>query len=157
MVEELLGSALFDNLAVIHHCHIVGNLGDDTEVVGDEDDAHVVFLLKGAKEVEDGFLDGDVKCGGGLVGDEQVGVAYQHHGYHDALFLSAADFMGIAAVNLFGTGQHDLIEQMDGALASLFAGHFLMGQQHFLDLFATPLHRVETGHGLLENHGNATV
>ena len=104
MVEHLLCSAVFDNLAVIHHRHVVGYLCNDTEVVGDEDDAHVVFLLKGVEEVEDGLLYGDIEGGGGLVGNEKVGVAYQCYGYHDALLLSTADFMRIAAIYLLGSG-----------------------------------------------------
>ena len=152
MVQDLVGVPFFDYRTVVHHSHLVGNLGNNAEVVGDEYDAHVVFLLKGAEEVENGFLDSDIKGGGGFVGDEQVGVADECHRNHDALFLPAADFMGVAAVYLFRSRKHDLLEQLYGALARLLPRHLFVRQQHFFNLFAASLHRVEAGHGLLENH-----
>ena len=110
VVQDLVSIPFFDYRAVVHHCHLVGNLRYYAEVVGDEYDAHLVFLLKGAEEVDDGFLHGDIEGCGGLVGNEQVGVANQRHGYHDALLLATADFVGIAAVDLLRSWKHHLFE-----------------------------------------------
>ena len=46
MVEYLMHWAVFQNHAVVHHGHIVGNLGHHPEVVGDENHAHACFVLQ---------------------------------------------------------------------------------------------------------------
>ena len=157
MVEYLLGGALFDNLAFVHHGHVVGYLGDDAEVVGDEDDADMVPLLERPQQLEDGLLHGDIECGGRLVGNDEVGVADEGHGNHDTLLLPTADFVGIAGEYLFGPREHNLLKQVEHTLACLVAGHPLVGKEHLHDLVATTVDRVEAGHGFLEYHANAAT
>ena len=48
----------------------VGDLADDAEVVGDEDQAHAGLALEVGEQVHDLRLHGDVERGGRLVGDE---------------------------------------------------------------------------------------
>ncbi len=53
--------------------------------------------LEPAQQVEDLRLDGDVEGGGGLVGDQQVGLVGEGHGDHHALALPARELMRIGA------------------------------------------------------------
>ena len=152
MVEDLVGGAVFDDVAAVHHGDVVGDLVDHAQVVGDEDDGDAVALLQLPEQLEDGMLDGDVEGGGGLVGNQDVGVAGQRHGDHDALFLAAADFVGIAAEDAFGPWQLHLVEEVEGAPACCVEVMLAMGTHHLDHLGAAPLHRVEAGHGLLEDH-----
>ena len=46
VVEDLLHSAAFQNLSIMHDGHIVGDFGHHTEVVGDENHAHACFGLQ---------------------------------------------------------------------------------------------------------------
>ncbi|KWV90094.1 hypothetical protein PFLmoz3_00092 [Pseudomonas fluorescens] len=46
----------------------------------------------------------------------------------------------------------DLFQQLDGAFACLFAGHFQMQAQHFLDLETHGVAGVQRGHRVLEHH-----
>ena len=39
--EDLADSSAFDHLAELEHDHAVGDIGDDTQVVGDQQDAGV--------------------------------------------------------------------------------------------------------------------
>ena len=89
VVEDVTHRAAFENLAVVHHGHIIGDFGHHAEVVGDEDHAHARLGLQLAQQLEDLELHGHVEGRGRLVGDEQLGMAGDGHGNHHALLLSA--------------------------------------------------------------------
>ena len=87
--EEALGAGLLDELAAVHHGDLVGVAGDDAEVVGDEHERHVAVAALLAEQVEDLGLHRHVECGGGLVGNDQLGLAGQCHRDHRALAHAA--------------------------------------------------------------------
>jgi hypothetical protein len=60
---------------LLHHDHAVGEVGDDTHVVGDQHDPGVDAVAQVAHELEDLGLHRDVERGRRLVGDEQLRVA----------------------------------------------------------------------------------
>ena len=94
---------------------LVGDVGDDAEIVGHEDHGHVPLLLQGGQQLEDLGLGGDVERGGGLVGDEQLGLARQGHGDHDPLAHPAGEGMGIVAGPARRIGDTHLVEHVHGA------------------------------------------
>ena len=69
--NKLRDTRALDDAAGVHHDDVVGELGDDAEVVRDEDDRRAGLLAQHAHQVEDLRLDGDVERGGGFVGDQQ--------------------------------------------------------------------------------------
>ncbi len=70
-------------------------------------------------EVEDLGLDRDVQRGGRLVGDEQLGLADQGHGDHDALAQSPGEFEGVL-VDPLGRLRHlHHPEHLEGPLLGL--------------------------------------
>ncbi|CUJ66849.1 Uncharacterised protein [Achromobacter ruhlandii] len=73
--EDVVGTALLDLVAAIHHQHPVGHLGHHAHVMGDEDHAHVHFFLQLADQLQDLGLDGDVQRRGGFVSDQQLRLA----------------------------------------------------------------------------------
>ena len=105
--EELSGSRLLDDLAGVHDEHAVGPAGDDAHVVGDEDDRHLQLPAELVDEIEDLGLDGDVERGRGLVGDEQLGLAGEGHGDHDALAQAARELVGVGVEALLGARHVD--------------------------------------------------
>ncbi len=64
---------MFDDLSGVHHHHVVGDVGDHSQIVGDEDHRHVLFPLQGVQEFDDLGLGGHIEGGGGLIGDEKLG------------------------------------------------------------------------------------
>ena len=70
--EEIADGGALDDLAGVHDGDIVGHLGDDAEIVGDQDDGGAGVAAQPAHQVEDLRLDGDVERGGRLVGDQQL-------------------------------------------------------------------------------------
>ena len=77
--------ALLHDLPGVHHGHPITHLGDDAEVVGDEDDRGPGLVAQVAHEVEDLRLDRDVERGRRLVGDQEFGFARERHRDHHAL------------------------------------------------------------------------
>ena len=95
--EELSHRTVFDDLARIHDRHFVAHLGDDPQIVGDEDQRHAGVPLQVFEEVQILRLDGHIQVGGGLVGDDQFGAARQGNSADDALPHTATHLMRILA------------------------------------------------------------
>ena len=89
VAEDGVQVARFDHLAAIHHHHLVGDVGDHAEVMGDHQQRHAELGLQVLDEAQDLRLDGDVERGGRLVGDQQRRPADQRHGDHGALAQAA--------------------------------------------------------------------
>ncbi len=95
--EHALDRTLLDDLAFLHHADSVGEPSHDAEVVGDEQHRHAEPLLQVLEQRKDLRLHGDVERGGGLVGDQEIGLVGERHGDHHALALAAGELMRIAA------------------------------------------------------------
>ena len=74
--------------AGVHHLGAVGDLGHDTEVVGDDQHAGAGDVAGRAQHVENLGLHRDIECGRGLVADQQVRVVGDRHGDHHPLALT---------------------------------------------------------------------
>ena len=109
VVEDLCGVAGFDDHAPAHHRDPVRQVGHDAHVVRDQDDRAVQLVAQVAHQVQDFGLDRDIEGRGGLVGDEQLGVAGQRLRDHGALPLAAGELVRVGAERLLRVGQlHEL-------------------------------------------------
>ena len=88
----------------------VGRLGDHAHIVGDHDQAHAVPGLQADQQIEDLLLDRHVERGGRLVGDQQLGIAGDRHGDHDALALAARHLVRVGFQPLLRLGNADRLE-----------------------------------------------
>ena len=79
----------------VHDDDLVGHVGDDAEVVGDDDDRGAELALEVLEQVEDLRLHGDVEGRGRLVGDEQARVVHQGHRDHHALAHAAGELVRV--------------------------------------------------------------
>ncbi len=95
-------------------------------------------------------LDGDIQGGGGLVGDEQLGVAGQGDGDDHPLLHPAGKLVGVLV------GPHRLdphLLQHPQCLAFRFPpGAFAVEADDLGDLVVHRDHRIQGGHGILEDH-----
>src|SRR5205085_630044 len=82
---ERLHRRALDDLAGIHHQHLVRELGDDAEVVSDEHDRGAARCAELAEKIENLRLDRDVEGRRRLVGDDELRIAGERHGNHRAL------------------------------------------------------------------------
>ena len=87
--KDVLRGALFNDAPSVHDGDAIGDLGDHTEVVSDEQEGEFHFAAELVEQFEDLVLNGDIESGGGLVGDEQFGGGGKSHSDHDALAKSA--------------------------------------------------------------------
>ncbi|MPN55272.1 hypothetical protein SDC9_202953 [bioreactor metagenome] len=69
-VEKGSGPVLLNALPVLHHRYAVGELPDNTEIMGDKQHPHVQLALEFAQQLQDLRLYRDIQRGSRLVGDE---------------------------------------------------------------------------------------
>ena len=124
--------------------------------MGDEQDGGVDPVFQVAQQVQHLGLDGHVQGGGGLIGDDQPGVAGQGHGDDDALAHPAGQLMGVHPVDPLAVGDAHQFQQLDGALLHILPVLALPVVQgdHLVHLVPDPKDRIQAGHRLLEDHGH---
>ena len=119
LVQNLCRCTLFNDHAVLHHHHAVGDLGDHAKIVGDEQHGRLLALLQVADQFQDLRLRGDIERGGGLVGNQQFRIERQRHRDHGALALAARQLMRIGLCRDFWIGDADVREQRQHFVADL--------------------------------------
>ncbi len=122
----------------------------DRQVVRDEQEGDVEFLLQVLHQVDHLCLDGHVECRHRLVGNENLGLKGQRPGDADALALTAREFVRIAVVVL-GAEPHYL-EQFLHACEPLVLRHQVVDIERRTDDRADRLTRVQRGVRVLEDH-----
>ena len=130
----------------------MGDLRDDAEIVRDEEDAHAELALQPAEEVEDLRLDGHVEGGRRLVGDQELRIAGEREGDHDALAHAAGHLVRIVVEAPFRSRDLDEVQHPPRLPARLGAGGRLVEADHLDDLVAHREERVQARHRLLEDH-----
>ncbi len=80
---------LLHDMPGIHDNHPAAKGGGYRQIVGDENNGHILFLLHLLNQPQNLRLNGNVQGGGGLVSDEQIRAAGQSHGNHDPLAHTA--------------------------------------------------------------------
>ena len=116
VVEHLIHGAGLHQRAAEHHRDAVGQVGDHAHVVGDQQDAGVQLVLQLAQQVKDLGLHRDIQGGGRLVGDDDLRVAGDRHGDHDALALAAGELVRVLLDALARVRDADHLQQLDGAV-----------------------------------------
>ena len=154
---ELGHRRLLHLAARVHHHHPLGHLGDDAEIVRDQDDGGADLGLQVLHQVEDLRLDGDVERRGRLVGDQQLGPAGQRDGDHHALAHAAGELVGILVEAALGLGDADQLQHLHGPVVGLAAADALVQPQRLAELPADGQHGIEARHRLLEDHGDVVA
>ncbi len=157
MGEEIVDGGFFDKAAGIHHIYTATNIGDDAEVVGDENDGGAFGLLQFFQQLQDLRLNGDIQGGGGFVSDEERGFASEGHGDHDALAHAAGELMRVVVESAGGCGKADALEHFDGVALGLSMRVAEMEAGDFGELLADGEKRIERGHRVLKDHGDAVA
>ena len=156
IVEDRRPRRTFHHAAGIHHRDLIGHLGNDAEIVGDQDDRHAGLRLQLAQQVEDLRLHRDIERGGRLVGDQQIRLAGERHRDHDALTHATGHLMRVFVEAAFRRGDAHALQSGDGAAAQCARGGAAVMRAHRLgDLVADGEHRIEAGHRLLKDHRDA--
>ncbi len=91
--QEVAGAPDLHDFSSAQDRDAVGDLGDDAEIVRDEEHAGAVLALQVADQREDLRLRRHVERGGRLVGNQQRGFQHQRHRDHDPLPLPAGELV----------------------------------------------------------------
>ena len=148
---------VLDDLAVLHHADAVGDPAHDAEVMRDEQHRHAEPPLQLLEQPQYLRLHGDVERGGGLVGDQKVGLVGERHGDHHALALATGQLVRIAGEAAFRIRNADLAQEFDDARARRGSLEVLVQPQHLDNLLPDRVQRIERGHRLLEDDGDVVA
>src|SRR6516165_7724352 len=118
LAEEFARRLLLHLLAGILDDDAAGRLGNYAHVMGDDDEPHARLVLEAAQQIEDLGLDGDVERCRRLVGDQELRLAGERHGDHDALAHPARELMREGREAPRRIGNADLLEELDAARLS---------------------------------------
>jgi len=91
MVQNLPGCTAFYHHALFHDIGSVAETTDQRQIMGNEQERHVMFPAQMTKHVHDLCLDRDIERTGGLITDEQLGFGSDGPGDCGALALPATD------------------------------------------------------------------
>ncbi|MCY1462372.1 hypothetical protein D9M71_801380 [compost metagenome] len=80
----------------IHHCHLVGNVADHGQIVGDEKVGHAQFFPKPLQEPDDLVLRRNVEGADGLITYDEGRIDGEGTGNGDTLALPAGKLVGVA-------------------------------------------------------------
>ena len=152
VAEEVGGGAPFDDFAQVHHRHLVGHVGDDPQIMGDEHDCHVQLGLQPLHQFEDLGFGGHVQRRGRFIGDQQAGVAGKRHRNHHPLAHPAAELVGEGVHALLRQRNMHMLQHFDGDTFCFGRSYILMQQDILGDLVADTVDRTERGARLLEDH-----
>ncbi len=155
--EHGVSRPALDDRAAIHHHHARDVLGDDAEIVRNQDHRHAALRDKVGDQVEDLPLDRHIERGGRFVCDQHIGLAGQRHGDGDTLALATGELVRIGIDAARRIRQTDTIEQRDGLPPRLRRRTIRMALQGFCDLPSDGVHRIERGHRFLENHADSVA
>ena len=151
--QHIIEGAGLHDPAFAHDRHPVGDLRDHPEVVGDEEQAHAAPALELLHQAQDPGLHRHVQGGGRLVRDQQAGAAGDGHGDHHPLALAAGEAVGVFVHAQLRVLDPHLRQRLDRLAAGLLVAEARAGEPDRLDdLVADGEHRVQRGHGLLEDH-----
>ena len=103
MGKDLLCRSRLHDLAAIHDDHPIAHLGDDPEVVRNEQEGHAMSTLQADQQVQDLRLNRHVERCGRLVRDQESWLTRKGDCDHDPLEHSARHLMRIAVVALIGS------------------------------------------------------
>ena len=150
--EHVPGITGLDDAPPVHHDHPVGEIRDDTHVVGDQQDARIDPVAQVAQQLQDLCLHRHVERCGGFVGDQHPRVERERLGDHRPLALAARQLVRVGIDPARGIGDLDQLEQLDRPTPRGLRCHGLVAAQHLCDLEPDRVHGVERGHRFLEDH-----
>ena len=116
-----------------------------------------VLLLQAHHELQDLGLDGDVERRGRLVGYKYLRVARERHRDHGPLAHAAGELVRVLFRALFGVGDADVRENLDGLLVCLGLREVLVDADGLANLVPDGEDGVEARHGVLEDHGDVVA
>ena len=122
-LKNVIESAALHDLAAIHHDDLFGDVGDDAEIVCDQQHRHAELVLKLGDQFQDLRLDRHIERGCRFVRNQQSRATNQRHCDHRALTQPPREFKRIAAHRPLGVRETYQAQHILGQLGGLAAAH----------------------------------
>ena len=106
--EDVVGCPRFNDSALLHDRHGVGNEADDGKIVGDEQVREAEVSLQVAQQGKDLRLNQNVKGGDGFTENEDFGFERERASDRDSLPLTTRELVRVSVDDIRGQG--DLLE-----------------------------------------------
>ena len=135
LLEDLPTGTVFNDAATLHYVNPLADFLDHSQVMGDQQYRHTQVTTQVTQQRQYLCLGGDIDCGRGFVGNQQIGLVGQRHSNHDPLALPAGQLMGPGFELAFGVTDTDQFQQFKGALSGPINTHPFVQYQGFADLF----------------------
>ena len=155
--QHLTHGADLEYPALIHDDHVIRDLRDHTEVVGYEYHRVPEIALQVADQCQDLGLDRDVQRCCRLVTDQDLGVADERHGNHDALSHAAGKLERVHLDASCDVLDADSLEHVRCFFPRCLFAEVAVAQDGLAHLIAHRMHGRECGHGFLEHHADLTA
>src|SRR6266511_3118637 len=119
--EDRVDVAELYDLARVHDDHAVRQLGDQPEVVRDQDRGCIRFVLRLLEHREDLSLDRHVECSGRLVCDQERRIVRDRHRDHRALPHSPGELVRVLVESALGLRDPDRAQKADRTVLDLLS------------------------------------
>jgi hypothetical protein len=150
--EDPLDAAVFDHLARVHHADVVGELGDETEVVRDEEHRRARVAADRKDEIDDLRLHRHVERGRRLVEDKEPRPPRHGHRDHHALAHAARELVRIRVEHALRIADPELAQEIGDARGEQgVARESRVPGRGLGDLLAGGQQRIEIRHWILED------
>ena len=150
--EDVPHRGALDQPSGVHDLDRVAELGDERDVVRDEDHRRAVFGDQLLHEAEHLSLRGDIERGRGLVGDHDVGLVGERDRDHDPLAHAARVLPRVVVEPRLRARDLDLAHELEDPLADVAAAELgLVTADRLADLRADGLHRIQRRRRILED------
>ena len=153
-LEDLLDGPGLDDAAAIHDGDTVGDLGDDAEIVRDEDHGRARLGLAPGEHGKHLRLHGDVEGGRRFVGDDESRTPAIAMAITARWRMPPENWCGYCPARPCRIGDVDLAQELDGALARLRAGETSVGDLALGDLPPDRQDRVQGRGRILEDEAD---
>jgi hypothetical protein len=146
----------FDELPAVHHYHALTGLGNDADVMRDDNDTHAEFISEIQDQAQDLVLDRHINRGCRLVGKQDLRRGSKGDGYRYALTKPTGEFVRISARPPLGLRNTRSPHDLDGFLGSPTIVRLFVQPNRLGDLIADCIDRVESTLGILEHVADAS-
>ena len=142
----------FHHLTGVHDNDFVRSFRHQRQVMSDEHQRHVLFLLQFQQQLDDLRLDGHIQRRRRFIGNQQLRSTGNRHRDHHALAHPTGKLMRIHVQTRGRIGDPHLVQQVNRPLTTGLLVTTLMHLDRFHNLETDGVARIQAGHRVLENH-----
>jgi len=154
IAENVVDGAAFHDLALVDDHDLVGQIGDDAEIMGDQQHRQAELLAQILDQFQNLRLHRNVQRRRRFIGDDEAGPAHQCHGDHRPLPEPARKLKRVKPHGVGRIGESNQAEHPFGMLQAFLATDVPMQEKRLADLVADGMQVRKGRHGVLEDHRN---